>query len=73
MWMSARRLVVMTRFVRVALGNTNRASSPGTPASSSSPYSDSDPSTCSSYRSRSAGSPSAIVAGSIVAAPLNLT
>ena len=29
MWMSARRFVVMTRFVRVAFGNTNRASSPG--------------------------------------------
>ena len=43
MWMSARRLVVMTRFVRVALGNTNRASSPGTPASTSSPYSDERP------------------------------
>ena len=31
MWMSARRFVVITRFVRVALGKTNRASSPGTP------------------------------------------
>ena len=48
MWMSARRFVVITRFVRVAFGNTKRASSPGTPASSSSPYSPSAPSTCSS-------------------------
>ncbi len=32
MWMSARRFVVITRFVRVALGKTNRASSPGIPA-----------------------------------------
>ena len=51
MWMSARRFVVMTRFVRVALGNTNRASSPGTPAPSSSPYSPSAPSTCASIPS----------------------
>jgi len=34
MWMSARRFAVMTRFVRVALGITKRASSPGMPASS---------------------------------------
>ena len=32
MWISARRFVVITRFVRVAFGNTNRASSPGMPA-----------------------------------------
>ena len=32
--MSARRFVVITRFVRVAFGKTNRASSPGTPARS---------------------------------------
>ena len=38
MWMSARRFVVMTRFVRVAFGKTNRASSPGMPASTRSPY-----------------------------------
>ena len=37
MWMSARRFAVMTRFVRVAFGKTNRASSPGSPASSMSP------------------------------------
>ena len=50
MWMSARRFVVMTRLVRVALGNTNRASSPGMPAATRSPYRPSEPSTCSSYR-----------------------
>ena len=48
MWMSARRLAVMTRFVRVALGKTNRASSPGIPAATRSPYSSSEPSIWSS-------------------------
>ena len=48
MWIRARRLVVITRFVRVAFGKMNRASSPGTPAASSSPYRPSAPSTCSS-------------------------
>ena len=43
MWMSARRLAVITRFVRVAFGKTNRASSPGMPAASSSPYSPREP------------------------------
>ena len=39
MWISARRFVVMTRFVRVAFGKTNRASSPGMPGRRrSSPY-----------------------------------
>jgi hypothetical protein len=42
MWMSARRLAVMTRFVRVALGKMNRASSPGMPAARRSPYRSSD-------------------------------
>ena len=37
--MSARRLAVITRLVRVAFGKTKRASSPGMPAASRSPYS----------------------------------
>ena len=37
MWMSARRFVVITRFVRVAFGKTKRASSPGIPAATRSP------------------------------------
>ncbi len=73
MWMRARRLAVITRFVRVALGKTKRASSPGIPAASRSPYRPSEPSTCSSKRARSVGSASAIVPGSMVAAPLKET
>ena len=44
MWMSARRFVVITRFVRVAFGKTNRASSAGMPAPTSSPYRPIEPS-----------------------------
>src|SRR3990172_4747272 len=57
--MSARRFVVMIRFVRVALGITKRASSPGMPASTSLPYSSSDSSSSVTNISRSSGSASA--------------